>query len=151
VRGTVRVQSYAEPAESLLQHRHWRLRNRDGTEQEAEVTQAVWDGRSVRANLAGVGDRDAAERLRGVEVLIERSERPAPGPREYFREDLLGFAVRNRQGVVLGTLLHFLDAPAGALMVVRGEREYWLPAAAPCLHRVDLAQRQIEVEWPEEL
>ena len=151
MRGAVRVQSYAEPADSLVQHRQWRLRKRDGSEQPIEVVQAVWDGRSVRAQLAGVGDRDAAERLRGAEVLIERSERPAPGPREYFRDDLLGFTVRNRAGALLGTLQHFVDAPCGALMVVRGERERWLPAAAPCLRRVDLAQRQIEVEWPEEL
>jgi len=151
VRGALRVQSYADPAESLVQHRHWRLRRRDGSEQVVEVVQAVWDGRSVRASLAGITDRDAAELLRGVEVLIERSERPAPGPHEYFRDDLLGFAVRNRAGVLLGTLQCFLDAPAGALMVVRGEREHWLPATAACLRRVDLDQRQIEVEWPEEL
>ena len=151
MRGALRVQSYADPAESLVQHRHWRLRTADGAEQEIEVTQAVWDGRSVRATLAGVSDRDAAERLRGAEVLIERGERPAPGPREYYRDDLLGFAVRNQAGRVLGTLQHFLDSPGGALMVVRGEREHWLPAGAPCLRRVDLAQRQIEVEWPEDL
>lgn len=151
VRGALRVQSYAEPAGSLVQHRHWRLRSRGGSEQEFEVVQAVWDGRSVRASLAGVADRDAAEQLRGAEVLIERSERPAPGPHEYYRDDLLGFAVRNREGVHLGTLQHFLDAPAGPLMVVKGEREHWLPATTSCLRRVDLAERRIEVEWPEEI
>jgi 16S rRNA processing protein RimM len=149
VRGAVRVQSFAEPAESLTHHKQWRLRRPDGAEQDIEVMQAVWDGRSVRAQLAGIDDRDAAERLRGSEVLIGRDERPAPGPREYFREDLLGFAVVNREGVQLGTLQHFLDAPGAALMVVRGERELWLPAAAPCLRRVDLAARRIEVEWSE--
>ncbi|HEX4052158.1 MAG TPA: ribosome maturation factor RimM [Steroidobacteraceae bacterium] len=151
VRGALRVQSYAEPAESLVQHRHWRLRMRDGSERQVEVLQAVWDGRSVRASLAGVADRDAVEPLRGAEVLIERSERPAPGPHEYYRDDLLGFAVRNREGRMLGTLQHFLDAPGGALMVIRGEREHWLPATTACLRRVDLLQRQIEVEWPDEL
>ena len=151
MRGALRVQSYADPAESLLQHRHWRLRTRDGAEHVVELLQGAWDGHVVRATLSGIADRDGAERLRGAEVLIDRSERPLPGPREYFRDDLLGFAVHNRAGRWLGTLQHFLDAPGGALMVVRGEREHWLPASAPCLRRVDLAQRQIEVEWPEEL
>ncbi len=81
MRGAVRVQSYAEPGESLLQHKRWRLRRQDGTEQEIEVLQATWDGRVVRASLAGVLDRDAAERLRASEILIERSELPPPGPR----------------------------------------------------------------------
>jgi 16S rRNA processing protein RimM len=150
VRGAIRVQSYADPAESLIEHRHWRLRRLNGEEQGIEVLEANWDGRVIRARLAGIEDRDAAEALRGSEILIERDQRPAAGPREYFREDLLGFEVVNRGGVVLGTLWHFLDAPGGALMVVRGERELWLPARAPCLHRVDLAARRVEVEWPED-
>ena len=70
---------------------------------------------------------------------------PPPAAGEYYLEDLLGCSVRNREGVVLGELSHFLDAPNGMLMVVRGERERCLPASAPCLRRVDLARRQIGI------
>jgi ribosomal 30S subunit maturation factor RimM len=73
---------------------------------------------------------------------------PAAAEREYYREDLIGFTVRNVQGVVLGTLQYFLTAPATAVMVVQGEREYALPAVPPHLKRVDLQQREIEVDWP---
>ena len=47
-------------------------------------------------------------------------------------------------------LQHFLEAPAGALMVVKAEdgRERWLPGTAPHLKRVDLALREIEIDWP---
>ena len=44
-----------------------------------------------------------------------------------------------------------LRSSNGMLMVVRGERERCLPASAPCLRRVDLARRQIEVDWPADL
>ncbi len=63
-----------------------------------------WDGRALRATLAGIGDRDAAERLRGCEVLLARSELPATRPHEYYCEDLLGFTVRNGTGAVLGNV-----------------------------------------------
>jgi 16S rRNA processing protein RimM len=102
----------------------------------------------MRVELEGVGDRDAAERLRDREILIERDLMPAAGPGEYYREDLQGFTVRNLEGVVLGVLQHFLEAPAGALMVVSGEKERWLPASAPFLKRVDLERREIEMDWP---
>jgi 16S rRNA processing protein RimM len=151
VRGDVRVQSYADPPETLLDHRHWLLRRSDGSEQSVEVLDARWDGRALRATLAGIGDRDAAERLRGCEVLLARSELPATRPHEYYCADLLGFTVRNGTGAVLGTLLHFVDGPAGALMVIRGERDYWLPAVPPYLRRVDTALREVEVDWPEDL
>ncbi len=115
-----------------------------------EVLQAHWDGHAMRVELAGVADRDAAAGLRDCQILIDRSERPEAGPGEYYREDLVGFAVRNTEGAVLGILQHYLDAPAGALMVVQATdgSERWLPGTAPHLKRVDLAAREIEIDWP---
>ena len=60
--------------------------------------------------------------LRDCEILIERDELPSAAPGEYYREDLEGFTVRNVEGAPLGVLQHFLEAPAGALMVVSGCR-----------------------------
>ncbi len=146
--GAVKVQSYADPPRSLLEHRRWRVRKPGGGEEEKEVVQVQWDGHGARVMLEGVTDRDAAESLRDCEILIERAARPPAGHGEHYREDLEGFAVRNIEGVSLGTLQYFLDAPAGPLMVVRAERERWLPASPPHLKRVDLERREIEVDWP---
>jgi 16S rRNA processing protein RimM len=148
VRGALKVLSYADPPQSLLQYRSWRLRRADRGEEEYAVLQSQWDGRLMRVQLDGVADRDAAELLRECEILIERDQMPAAGPGEYFREDLQGFTVRNLEGVVLGTLQYFLEAPAGALMVVSGDKERWLPATAPFLRRVDLERHEIELDWP---
>jgi 16S rRNA processing protein RimM len=150
VRGGLKVWSYADPPQSLLQHRHWRLRRPDGGEQTYELGQTHWDGHAMRVELKGIADRDAAAQLRDCEILIEREARPPAGPGEYYREDLEGFAVRTTEGALLGTMQHFLEAPAGALMVVKAEdgRERWLPATAPHLKRVDLERREIEVDWP---
>jgi 16S rRNA processing protein RimM len=110
--------------------------------------QSQWDGHALRVAFDGVGDRDAAEALREWEILIERAALPEAAPREYYREDLLGFTVRNAEGVVLGSLQHFLATPASPVMIVKGEREYAVPAAPPYLRRVDLQARLIEVDWP---
>jgi 16S rRNA processing protein RimM len=112
------------------------------------VLQARWDGRGLFVQLEGIADRDAAAGLRGYEILIDSAELPPVGQGEFYREDLQGFTVRNCEGEVLGTLQHFLEAPAGPLMVVSGERERWLPASPPHLRRVNLAQREIEIDWP---
>jgi ribosomal 30S subunit maturation factor RimM len=42
---------------------------------------------------------------------------------------------------------HFVETPAQALMVVRGEREYWVPAVPQHLRRVDLTARRVVVDW----
>jgi 16S rRNA processing protein RimM len=148
VRGGLKVQSYADPPQSLLQYRTWRLRRVGGGDDEFEVLQSQWDGHVMRVTLTGVADREAAELLCDREILIDRDQMPPVGPGEYYRDDLQGFTVRNREGVVLGTLQHFLEAPAGALMVVSGEKERWLPATAPFLKAVDLERREIELDWP---
>jgi 16S rRNA processing protein RimM len=156
VRGWVRVYSYTDPPDALLQHRRWQLRkpgdDPGGNEQDSlrtlRVLQGQWDGNVLRAQLDGIEDRDAAEGLREWEILIARSALPAAAEREYYREDLLGFTVRNREGAVLGELQHFLETPASPVMVVKGEREYTVPAEPAYLKRVDLDRREIEVEWP---
>jgi len=148
VQGAVKVLSFADPPQSLLQHRHWRVRRADGGESSMEVVWSQWDQHGARVRLEGINDRDAAAALRDCEVLIEREQRAPAASHEYYREDLEGFTVRNAEGVDFGTLQHFLEAPAGPLMVVRGERERWLPASPPYLRRVDLQRREIEVDWP---
>jgi 16S rRNA processing protein RimM len=150
VRGVVRVRSYTEPPESLLAHRSWLLRSPEGAERRVEVVNIHGSGATLRVALEGIADRDAAEQLRGSEVLIERSALPATAAREFYQEDLVGFTVRNLEGATLGELAYFVEAPAGALMVVRGRRECCVPAQAPYLRRVDPAAREVVVDWPED-
>ncbi len=108
-------------------------------------------GRALRVELEGIDDRDAASRLCGCDILIERAELPAAGAQEYYREDLVGCTVRNLEGTVLGTVQHFLDTPAGAVMIVRGEREHAVPAVPAHLRRVDLGRGEVTVDWPADL
>jgi 16S rRNA processing protein RimM len=151
VRGEVRVRSYAQDPEALLQHRCWTLLSPQGAHSRVEVVKAQRNGATLRVALAGVLDRDAAGRLRDSEILLERAALPAIGAHEFYQDDLLGFSVRNTAGALLGELVHFLEAPAGTLMVVRaGERERWLPAQPPRLRRIDPQQREIVIDWPED-
>jgi 16S rRNA processing protein RimM len=151
VRGWLKVQSYTEPPEGLLDYSHWLLREPGGTPRPVRVAASEFDGHWMRVSLEGIADRDAAERLRGAEIEVERAQLPPPGEREHYREDLIGFAVRNLEGVAMGAVTHFVDAPGGAVMVVKGEREHWVLATPAHLKQVRMAEREIEVDWPADL
>ena len=151
VRGWLKVQSYTDPPENLLQHRQWILADAGGGQQAGQIAEAEFDGRWLRVRLEGIADRDAAELLRGRDIEVARSALPPTAPREYYRDDLIGCRVRNREGVELGSVSHFVEAPAAPVMVVTGEREHWIPAAPRHLLRVDLERGEIEVDWPDEL
>jgi len=99
----------------------------------------------------GVEDRNAAELLGGADIEVERSALPPTAAREYYRDDLIGLRVVNGAGRELGRVSHFIEAPAGAVMVVTGVRELWIPALPAHLKRVSLERGEIEVNWPEEL
>ncbi|MFT3905349.1 MAG: ribosome maturation factor RimM [Steroidobacteraceae bacterium] len=152
VRGWVRVSSHTDPPQALLKYPLWQLCRAGQTEPQAvKLVEGHWDGRQLRAKLEGIADRNAAEALNGCEVLVWRSELPAAADSEYYQVDLLGLRVRNLEGVELGTLSYFVEAPAQTVMVVQGAAEHWIPAAPPHLCKVRMADGEIDVDWPAEL
>ena len=78
---------------------------------------------------------------------MPRAALPQRNDRDFYRADLIGCAVTNLAGAQLGTVSHFVETPAHAVMVVRGATEHWVPAVAQHLRRVDLAARQVLVDW----
>lgn len=151
VRGWLRVNSFTDPPEALLETPEWSLMRPDGRRIDTQVVGAAGHREQLRVALEKIEDRDAAQALAGCWVLVRRDQLPPPGEREHFRDDLLDFEVRNLEGAVLGRLNHYVDLPAGTVMVVKGAAEHWIPAAPPHLHRVDAAQRLLTVDWPETL
>jgi 16S rRNA processing protein RimM len=129
------------------------LRLASGARHTRRVTAARPHAQGLVARLEGIGDRDAAATLAGASIEVERAALPEAGEREYYRADLIGFSVRNLEGADLGKVSHFVDAPAGAVMVTKGPgaREHWVPAVPKHLRRVDLSAGEVVVDWPAEL
>ena len=161
--GSLHVSSYTEPAEALLEYPEWALRQEGGERRTYRLVDGQPHGERLVVRLEGVASRDAAALLTGAWVEIQRAELPPTGDREYYRADLIGLEVENLEGIALGRVAYFIDAPAGAVMVVedRGgaeveareasRREHWVLADPAHLRRVDLAAGRIWVDWPAEL
>ena len=152
-KGWLHVDSYTDPADGLLKYREWALRLASGERVTRRVAAGRGHGRSLVAQLEGVASREDAAALTGAMVEVERAALPPAGEHEYYRADLVGLAVRNLEGVALGTVSHFVDAPAGAVMVTKEPegREHWVLASPKHLRSVDLAQGLVVVDWPAEL
>ena len=83
---------------------------------------------NVLAFLEGVDDVNAAMRLKGKTVFIDRTGVELPDGR-HFIAALIGLEVRDAgSGTVLGTVTDVLTPPAHEVYVVKGEREYLIPA-----------------------
>ena len=161
--GWVHVSPYTELPEALLEYPEWALRREGGERKRHRVAEGQLQGERLVVRLEGIENRDAAALLTGAWIEVERAELPPTGDREYYRADLIGLQVENLEGIMLGRVAHFVDAPAGAVMVVMdredagagsGEasrREHWVLADPAHLRRVDLAAGRILVDWPAEL
>jgi 16S rRNA processing protein RimM len=148
VKGWIHVDSYTDPPDGILEYRQWTLRLGSGE----RITRGLIEGHPhsdrIVARLEGVEDRDRAAALNGAVIEVARAELPPTGEREYYQADLLGLMVRNLDGAELGKVGYFLDTPTGPMMVVKGQREYWIPAVPKHLSKVDLAAGLILVDWP---
>jgi 16S rRNA processing protein RimM len=146
VRGWVKLRSFTDPPERLLKHRDVQLKV-GGAWVAYRIEASGRSGGQLTAKLAGVDDRTQAQALRGAQVCVPRSELPQRDDKDFYRADLIGCEVVNLAGVRLGTVLHFIETPAQVLMVVRGDREHWVPAVPQHLRRVDLQARRVVVDW----
>jgi 16S rRNA processing protein RimM len=154
VRGWLRVQSFTDPPQRLFEWRRWLVQPQDGESRgatrEMNVLEARPQGNGWIARLEGVDERDAASRLSGQMILVDREEFPPTGAREHYRADLVGFEVKNLEGVLLGVVESFVDTPGNAVMVIRGAREYLVPVTAQHLQKVQVENRTLIVDWPED-
>ena len=149
VRGWLRVQSFTDPPQRLFEWRRWLIRAEGGAEREVKMLEARPLGNGWIAQLEGVAERDAASRLTGQMILVEREQLPPAGGREHYRDDLVGFEAKNVEGALLGVVDHFVDTPGNAVMVIKGVREHWVPVTTQHLRSVDVEARRVIVDWPE--
>lgn len=95
------------------------------------VISARTDGRYAYLMLEGIADRDAAEKLRGITLLIDR-ENAAPIPDgSFYISDLIGLEVRTDEGERIGTLKDIMQTGAKDVYCVERDNgsELLFPAA----------------------
>ena len=92
--------------------------------------------------LEGVDTMEAAQALRGKTVTLYREDMDED---VIFAGDLIGMEVFS-QGEKIGELTQVLDYPGNQVYVVKGEREYMLPAVKEFILSTDLDGNRMEVK-----
>src|SRR5688500_16628640 len=82
VKGWVRVTSYTDPPENILEY-EW-LVGGAGRWRPIEIEDGRITGKGVLVKLVGVETPEEARLQTGVEIGVRRSTMPAPEPGEYY-------------------------------------------------------------------
>lgn len=147
VKGWLRIYSYTEPRDNILQYNPWQLRLPDGW-RSVKVLAGRSHGKGVIAQLDGCDDRDQAARWVDVEIAVRRAQLPVAAAGEYYWRDLIGLRVVNQDGEALGVVDHLLETGANDVLVVRGERERLIPyVLGEVVTAVDLEAGELQVDW----
>ncbi len=116
-------------------------------DRELDITRLAGTPRSPILRVAGHDDREAAESLRGKDLLIPRAEAPELGPEEWWADDLAGCAVHDGDRSV-GTVKRLIELPSCEVLEVEraGGGELLVPLVTDAVRGVDLERRTIDID-----
>lgn len=155
VRGEVRIRS--ETADPLDVAAYGPLTTGDG--RKLTIRRARLARNMVVAAIEGIADRDSAGALRNQRLYVDRDRLPATGEDEYYHADLIGLAVRDRDGGEIGTVSAVQDYGGGDLLEIRlagkGQaatgRTVFVPFTRGMVPAVDVAAGFVVIEAPDGL
>lgn len=107
------------------------------------VEQARVHKNMLLCKLSGVNDMNAAQVMKNKVVCIDRDDARIPEGR-VFISDLIGLPVY-ADGQEIGVLKDVYTGPANDVYIVKGEREYMIPAVSEFLEDVNVDEGYVRV------
>jgi 16S rRNA processing protein RimM len=155
IKGWFKVLPHSAQPEALFSSKRWFLQPAGVQTTSAfrlVVREAKEHSDCIVASSEDVPDRNAAEALRGARVFVPRSSFPTAADDEYYWVDLIGLEVRNREGLVLGTVRELLATGPQTTLVLQAQEdgkavERMVPFVSAFVDTVDLPGRLITVDW----
>jgi 16S rRNA processing protein RimM len=119
LKGEVKVKTFTQSPEKLAAY--GKLSTADGRVLTIKDLRAVKPDEAV-ARFAEIGDRTAAESLKGSELFVSRQALPDAETNEFYHADLIGLRAEDGEGRVLGTVaaLHNFGA-SDVIEIARGD------------------------------
>ncbi len=149
LKGEVKIAAFtAEPADLAA---YGLLTSAGGDKSFEIVSFRSAGGGNVIARLKGVGDRNAAEALRGSDLYVERAVLPPAGDGEYYHSDLIGLTAVSPDGEVLGEIVAIHNYGAGDLLELRpvsSRQTELIPFEGAHVPKVDLEAHQVTLVSP---
>lgn len=143
ITGEVRLKVFANGLESLEAHKVFTAGGRTLTLRSLRP-----DKIGAVARFAEIGDRNAAEALRGTLLAVPRDSLPPLGEGEYYHADIIGLPVVTTGGDAVGTVTAIENFNAGDILeITRPDgKTFMVPFKPPAVPEVG-ASVVVDPEW----
>lgn len=102
-------------------------------------------GKTV-VKLSGIDDRNQSDALRGKLLEVPEAELMALPPDTYFQHQIVGLTAITTDGRDLGAVAEVLRTGSNDVYVVKGDREYLIPAIGDVVKEVDIQGGRLVIE-----
>lgn len=148
VRGELRLRVYSGDPALLLRRPPIKIRKKaaDATAAPARIKSARPVDKAILVELDGVADRNAAEELRGAEILVERSQFAPLEEGEFYACDIEGARAELVTGELLGTVTGLDTYPTcDVLLIEHDGKRLEVPLVPQFVESVDADARLVKL------
>jgi 16S rRNA processing protein RimM len=146
VRGEVTAQSYTFDDSRFAKLKTVKVKGK--TEQMLTLEKVRNSANGLIIKFAEINDRDAADELRGSEIVIDESERLPLPDNEAYVDELIGMkAIEEKTGLEIGVVTEVLELASGNIISIGlpdGE-ERLVHRNSPEFVRIERSQKRITV------
>lgn len=137
VKGEIKVLPWVDGPDFLMEFDRCRIARRDYEIESCRVQKTC-----CLMKLVGVDTMEDAQALRGKTMLVFREDAPEG---LIFAAELVGVEVYCG-GEMIGTVREVLDYPGNKVYVVKGEKEYMIPAVKEFVLDTDMEANRMQVK-----
>ena len=145
VRGDIRIKPLSDNPDNILKLTCLTLSNN----QTIKVSNSRWHKKLILTKPEGIDDMDAAEKLRGLDIIMSKSDLPKLPEGRYYVFELIGLPIFDEDGNPLGTLSDVITTGAADVYVIHqeGVEDIYLPAVPDeTIKQIDLPNRKMIVK-----
>ena len=151
IRGEVVLDSFSDVAGRLEETETFLLMHHGAVIRKLKVESRRFFGGRYVLQFEGIPDRTEAEKLRGMDLAVPDDEIGALPPDQYFVHDLVGMAVRLKDGREIGTVTNVIHTGGVDVLEVGEQGKILIPFVESICVKVDPELRQVTVDPPEGL
>ena len=154
IKGWLKIHSFTDDHEAILDYFPWSLKLGNKI-QSVDITDWRKHNNGLVVKVAGIDDRDVAQKLVGSEIFVSEDALSDLPEGEFYWRDLIGMTVVTDKGYDLGQVSDIMETGANDVLVVKanlkdgfGKKERLIPYLMDqVILSVSAEDKQICVDW----
>mgnify|MGYP003629533969 FL=1 len=154
IKGWLKIHSFTDDQEAILDYFPWSLKLGNKI-QSVDITDWRKHNNGLVVKVAGIDDRDMAQKLVGSEIFVNEDVLSDLPEGEFYWRDLIGMAVVTDKGYDLGQVSDIMETGANDVLVVKanlkdgfGKKERLIPYLMDqVILSISAEDKQICVDW----